>query len=184
MRLFAAIPVEGEVRRTLQPLLARWAATDWPVKWAPPDALHLTVKFLGEVAPDRLPGIVTALGDATLGTPALPLVLRELGAFPTLDRPRVLWAGLDGEAALELLADRVERACAALGFAVEGRPFRPHVTLGRVREGRRLPLPAIQQLQQARVAGQSVGDRLVLFESRTLPGGASYTERATFPLGI
>jgi 2'-5' RNA ligase len=85
---------------------------------------------------------------------------------------------------VELLVDRVERACATLGFAVEGRPFRPHVTLGRVREGSTLPAAAVRLLEQGELPAVSfVSDRLVLYESQPGPGGSRYTVRATFPLG-
>ena len=90
----------------------------------------------------------------------------------------------DLAAPLELLVHRVERACAGLGFPVEGRPFRPHVTLGRVREGRRLPEPAVRAIEGAELPAASfMAERVVLYESLPGPGGSRYEERATFPLG-
>jgi len=184
MRVFVAIPVAGLVEEALREVLGRYRSEDWPVKWARPDGLHLTVKFLGAVEPERLVEIEGALGGASVGTPALPFSLVELGAFPGFARARVIWAGLESGAALELLVDRVERACASLGFPLEGRPFRPHVTLGRVREGARLPASAIQALEHtAMPAASYVADRMVLYESKTGPGGSAYVVRATFPLG-
>jgi RNA 2',3'-cyclic 3'-phosphodiesterase len=184
MRLFTAIPVAGLVEDALRELVARCRSQDWPVKWVRPEGLHLTVKFLGPVEADRVAAIEAALAEASAGTPRLPFSLRELGAFPGFGRARVIWAGLESEAALELMVDRVERACGALGFPVEGRPFRPHVTLGRVREGRRLPEAAIEALERAQLpAADFLADRLVLFESRPGPGGSTYAARATFPLG-
>ncbi len=184
MRLFVAIPVAGPVDQALRDLLDRYRSSDWPVKWVRPEGLHLTVKFLGAVDPARLATIAAAVGDASAGTPALPFSLVEVGAFPGVARARIIWAGLESEASLELLVHRVERACATLGFAVEGRPFRPHVTLGRVREGARLSAAAVHELEQARAPAASfVADRMVLYENLTGPGGPVYAARATFPLG-
>ena len=184
MRLFAAIPVTGTAEEALRDLVSRYRSQDWPVKWVRPDGLHLTVKFLGPVESAGVPAIEAALAGASAGTPRLPFSLRELGAFPGFGRARVIWAGLESDAALELMVDRVERACAALGFPVEGRPFRPHVTLGRVREGRRLPEAAIATLEGAALPpAEFLADRLVLLESRPGPGGSVYATLATFPLG-
>jgi 2'-5' RNA ligase len=182
MRLFAAIPLGGEVQRSLAGLLDRWTRRDWPVRWVRPQGLHLTVKFLGSIEPERLAAIAAGLGRASAGTPGLTLGLRELGAFPSFERARVLWAGLDAEPALELLVDRVERAMADLGFPLEGRAFRPHVTLGRLKDGARLPPAAIREIEDAAPGGSCLADRLVLYESRPGPGGSVYGEQASFPL--
>jgi len=184
MRLFAGIPVAEPAHGALGGLLEGWRSTDWPVKWVRQDALHLTLKFLGSVETERVATIRDALAAAVQGTPALSFALTEVGAFPTVSRARILIAGLESEAPLELLVHRIERACADLGFPVEGRPFRPHVTLGRVREGRRLPEPAVRAIGGAELPAASfMADRVVLYESLPGPGGSKYEERATFPLG-
>ncbi len=183
MRLFVAIPVSGEVAEALSRLLDRWRSRSWPVKWARPEALHLTLKFLGQVSPERHSSLVDAVGDAVRGTPALAFSLAELGAFPGMSRARVLWAGLESEAALELLVHRIERAAAGLGFPLEGKPYRPHVTLGRVREGSHLPAEAIRALEEERLpAAGFLSGEVLLYRSLTGPGGAHYDVQATFPL--
>jgi len=184
MRLFVAIPMGGEVEQVLSKLLERCSQKPWPVKWVRSEGLHLTVKFLGPVGPERLEAVSGAVKEASRGTPRLSFGLTELGAFPRWSRPRVLWAGLESEAALELLVHRVEQACAGLGFPVEGRPFRPHVTLGRVREDGRIPANELKALEREKLpAINFVADRLVLFESISGPGGARYEARAEYPLG-
>ncbi len=184
MRLFAAIPVGPPVDSVLHQLLARWRTTNWPVKWVRGEGLHLTLKFLGSVENGRVDAIITALAQATSGTPHLPFTLTELGGFPTLARARVLWAGLESEAALELLVHRVEQGFAGLGFPVEGRPYRPHVTLGRVGENQRIPAAAIESLSATVLDPVSfTSAQVVLFESLTGAGGSRYEPRATFPLG-
>ena len=182
MRLFVALPVEGEARNELQLKLAGYRQRDWPVKWVRDEGLHVTVKFLGEVEPDRVIDLRSALREASAGTPSLTFRPTELGAFPNFARARVLWAGYETETALELMVHRIEQATEALGFPVEGRPFRPHVTLGRIREGGRLPREGAELLENEPLTAGFTTDRLVLFESRSDRGGAHYAPVDLFPL--
>jgi 2'-5' RNA ligase len=137
VRLFVAANFPSEVRerlwRAAEPLRAR----DFPVRWVEPSGLHVTLKFLGEVEPSRERELIDAVESSITGARRFSMGLAGFGAFPRPDRPRVIWAGCEAAPPLELLQDRLERAMAALGFPVEGRPFRPHVTLGRVRQGAR-----------------------------------------------
>ena len=105
----------------------------------------------------------------------------SLGAFPTFRRPRIIWLGLDAPPALELLKDRVERMAEGIGIAPEGVPFKAHVTLGRVREGQRLPQGALEQWPAAPFEPFMV-DQAVLFESTLTKQGAEYAPRLTIPL--
>jgi len=103
----------------------------FPVKWVRPEALHLTLKFLGDVDEAREPSLREALGQ--VGNDARPVTLHieGFGVFPDFRRPRVVWAGVAPDPGLELLQHRVEQAFGPLGFPTEGKPFRPHLTLGR-----------------------------------------------------
>ncbi len=183
MRLFVAVPVAEPALDALGRLLDRYRRTDWPVKWVGRDGLHLTLKFLGQVEAERVEDIGAVLRRAAEGTPRLTLALTELGAFPAPRRPRVLWVGLEADPALELLVDRLETGFEPLGFPKEGRPFRPHVTLGRVREGERLPPEAFREWEQRPPAAAVPAAAGVRFESRLSPAGASYTRRLAVPLG-
>jgi 2'-5' RNA ligase len=183
MRLFAGIPVTGEAGAELVEVLARFKGSGWPVKWVRPEGLHLTVKFLGEVQAAGLEALCAALAGSTGGTGPLHFSCAGVGAFPTMERPRILWAGLEAEPALELLVDRVERACAGLGFPIEGHPHRPHVTLGRIRDGERLPPDARTRLEGMAVAGNFTADGLVLFQSHPGTGGSRFEPLRTFPFG-
>lgn len=104
-----------------------------PVKWVHAEALHLTLKFLGDVDDARELSLRDALGQVAGHGEArgVTVHVEDFGVFPNLRRPRVLWAGVTPDPALELLQHRVEQAFAPLGFPTEARPFRPHVTLGR-----------------------------------------------------
>lgn len=102
-----------------------------PVKWVRPEALHLTLKFLGDVEDAREPELRTALAQAATGARGVTVHIEGCGVFPDFRRPRIVWAGIAPDPALELLQHRVEQVFAPLGFPSEARPFRPHVTLGR-----------------------------------------------------
>ena len=182
MRLFAAVPIPEPARVEIARLLARLREPGWPLRLVHDQGLHLTVKFFGEVAPARLEVIEEAVRSAAPGTGALSLRLAEVGAFPSFRRPRVVWVGLDVPPALELLQDRLERLAEAIGFAPEGDPFRPHVTLGRVREGERLPPGALDSLAGTYEPVPFLASELVLYESVLGRGGPHYEPRLTLDL--
>ena len=182
MRLFAGIPIVDEARREIVALLGRLRERDWPVRWVGEEGLHLTLKFFGEVAPERLEVIDEVVRFAAHGTGPLALRIDRLGAFPSAARPRVLWIGIEGPPALELLQDRLERGGEAIGFPPEGAPFQPHVTLGRVREGHRLPPHGLEEFDEAYARVAFVGARLVLYESVLTTGGPRYDSRLTLEL--
>ena len=147
-----------------------------PVRWVSAEALHLTLKFLGEVNEARVGELGEALEQAVAGARVLPVTIDAFGAFPDAARPSVIWAGILQERALELLQHGVEIAFAPLGFPPEGRPFRPHITLGRTR--RDAPRGAFQGLEKAleqMVWNETVTvDGIDLMRSTTRKGGAVY----------
>ncbi len=182
VRLFAGLPLDTATRSTLAERTAGVRRTDWPVRWVAPEAWHLTVKFYGEREEAEVTPIGAGLAEAVQGTPPLDLQFTALGTNAPGRRARVLWLDVESPAALELLHHRVELAGRALGIEAEGRPFRPHLTIGRVRNGAVLPPGAGERLAATTVDVAFLADRLVLFESRLGPGGPRYTERAAFPL--
>jgi 2'-5' RNA ligase len=121
------------------------------VKWVDPRGVHLTLKFLGNVPAAKLPEIEQALRVSVPAYLPLRLGLGEVGAFPSVRSPRVIWVGLRGEIdRLAALQDAVERALEPLGFPREGRAFAPHLTLGRAREG--------ISLEERRRVSESIGN--------------------------
>jgi RNA 2',3'-cyclic 3'-phosphodiesterase len=173
------------VRRELGAAIERLRSVARDVAWVAPGNLHLTVKFLGDVAEEQIDGIRGALEQAAAGLHAFDAELVGLGAFPSVTRPRVVWAGVTEGAGVTIeLAGRVDEALTALGFAREGRAFSPHVTLGRVRQPRRDPSltealrdAARSQFGRIRVTGAS------LMRSELSPRGARYSELASVSLG-
>jgi RNA 2',3'-cyclic 3'-phosphodiesterase len=183
MRLFAAVPIPRPAREQILELLGQLRKGDWPVRWVHDEGVHMTLKFFGEVAPERLDVIIEALRYAAEGAGALGLKLGELGAFPSRSRPRILWVGIEAPPSLELLQDRIERGCEAIGFPPEGAPFQPHVTLGRVREGQRLPSRGLDSYGGRFEPVPFVAQELVLYESVLTTGGPRYESRLTIDLG-
>jgi 2'-5' RNA ligase len=183
MRLFAAVPIPHPAREQILTLLGHLREGDWPVRWVHDEGLHMTLKFFGEVVPERLDVIEEALRFAASGTGVLPLQLGDLGAFPSRSRPRILWVGLEPTPPLELLQDRIERGCEAIGFPPEGAPFQPHVTLGRVREGQRLPPRGLADHAAGFEKVAFVAPELVLYESLLTTSGPRYESRLTIDLG-
>jgi 2'-5' RNA ligase len=149
------------------------------VKWARPDGIHVTLKFLGEVPDTREPELAAALGRAAAGSRPIPIVIGGFGAFPTLDRPRVIWAGLEPDPVLELLAHRVEEEFALLGFPPEGRPFQPHLTLGRAtRDAQPRQFEGLERvLARLRYEATTLVATVDLMQSVLQPAGSVYSVR-------
>jgi len=183
MRLFAAVPLPEAAHAAAADVLRQLRSHGWPVRWVREDGLHITLKFFGEVVGERFDIITELVQFAVAGMAPVELAVTGAGAYPGLDRPKVIRLDLDaGGPELELLQDRLERGGLEIGFAPEGRPFHPHITLGRVKEGQRLPAGARDIL--AGVAAQSSfrADRVILFESLASPEGPRYDPRLELQL--
>jgi RNA 2',3'-cyclic 3'-phosphodiesterase len=185
MRSFIAIDLPGAIRAALAAEQGRLRAACGPgraIRWTRPEGLHLTLKFLGEVAVERLPEVTAALESLGAFEP-FEVEVGGFGFFPSARRPRVFWVGLDAPPALAGLAARVEAAMASVGFAPEGRPFRPHLTLARFEDQESQPaLETALENGAARRFGRFPVDTFFLFESKLKPGGAEHSKRARFPV--
>lgn len=179
MRLFVAINFPAELRQSLWRAAAPLRQAGLPVRWVEPEELHLTLKFLGEVAPAREGEVIAGLEAAVQGAKPFALPVGGFGAFPSASRPRVLWAGCEPLPALEWLQHRVEQEMERLGFPLEGRAFHPHLTLGRARRDAR---PADfrdleDRLQALAFAAEAPVESVDLMQSHLRPSGAHYTMR-------
>jgi 2'-5' RNA ligase len=179
-RLFVALDPPDPVRRRLaamQAELRRLAGRHADeVRWAAPEGIHLTLQFLGAVPEERVPALKEAVGGAAAGSRPLALEVKGAGGFPSARRPRVVWAGVEGDrpALAELVAD-LGRRLAPLGFTPDERPFSPHLTLGRAREGRGAPgLGGALARASASDPVPWRADALVLVRSHLSPAGARY----------
>jgi RNA 2',3'-cyclic 3'-phosphodiesterase len=142
MRLFAAIDLPDQIHDNLDRLVEKLKPTA-RLTWSRPSNFHITTKFIGEWPAGRLDELKRAL-DSLRSRAPIPIAVRALGFFPDRRRPRVFWAGVEAPPDLAALAAGTDAAAAGLGVKPETRPYSPHLTLARNREGR-----PVQRLVQA-----------------------------------
>ncbi len=137
IRSFIAIELSSEVRSGLHKIQAELKLHGHPfVKWVVAEGVHLTLKFLGNISMQKVTEITRVIEQASLEACTFRLTIGGLGVFPNLRRPRVLWVGVGGEVEkLVMLQQHIDQGLKPLGFAPETRPFAPHLTLARLREG-------------------------------------------------
>lgn len=135
LRCFVAVPIGDAVRAALVPEVDAWGRRDdlGRLRWIPPDAWHLTLAFLGGVQPADVPSISAVLERCAAFHTPFRVALNGVGGFPVAARARIAWCGISGGDSLERLAARVRSSFA--GDLDAGRPFAPHLTLGRSRGG-------------------------------------------------
>lgn len=184
MRAFIGIGLPPECRRAIAEAISPLRAKRPPVSWTPEQNLHMTLKFLGEIPPERAPEIASLLAVTARYFRPFEFAVEEPGGFPTLHDPRILWVGI--REPLELvgkLQENMENVLSGAGFPREGRPFHPHITVGRVRD--RLPPGWGEEYAKAlsgKPFGVVVAGSLHLYESRLSPGGANYRVLRDVPL--
>lgn len=140
LRAFVAIDVPDGVRAELRDLLGRFDNAGADVRWTRPENFHLTLRFLGDAPAEKLDAFSASLERHCAAGKTFRIRFGGVGAFPSIDRPRVIWAGVtEGVEPLASLAAGVDTLARKAGFAGEDRPFAGHLTLGRVRSGRNLP---------------------------------------------
>jgi RNA 2',3'-cyclic 3'-phosphodiesterase len=181
MRLFVALSIPAEVRANLSALIQKLRCADAHPRWVNPDNLHVTLKFIGEVSPQKVPAICHAL--ATIQSPdPLHLEFRDVGFFPNIRRPSVAWIGITSPPAFALLAAEVNRVLAPLGIPREEKPFAPHLTIARFKENRIPPALSTEiEKWKDRGFGTFSAREIHLIESRLKSSGAQYTTLRSFP---
>ena len=166
----------------VQALLRRLAELVPEIRWTSPDNVHITLKFFGNLEPERAGAVVDAIHPVAASAPAFPVQLADWGGFPSRRRPHVLWLGLGmGSDELVRLASACESVLEPLGFVAEGRPFRPHCTLGRLRQEWSGPVRqrCEEILDGVPESPLFLANEVVLFESLTGPRGARHQRRAS-----
>jgi 2'-5' RNA ligase len=184
MRTFVAIDLGPDIKDRLAALVARLQPLGGDIKWVSREAMHLTLKFLGEIDEKQAAAVAEALGPVCSGRASFSLACLGTGTFPPgAKSPRVLWVGVMTGPELGLLREEIETACAGLGFERESRPFRPHLTLGRVKgfSGLGRLVAELEKSREEEFGRMSVRS-VVFFESRLKPSGAEYRALKEFPL--
>ena len=197
-RLFLALPLPDAVRELAATLIGRLSVEDRiPARWIDPEQAHVSIQFIGEVPPERAELIRLALPQVVAAHPVFQLRTADLGTFPNIRRPRVLWLGLHGPVhRLAAIHDAITVALAEMEVPHETGPFQPHITLGRVRSEQGIKIGRIPEAVRTgyeELMGEGLGsmrsplpvpvDDVVLYRSLLGPEGPVYEVVERFPLG-
>jgi len=184
IRAFLAIdpPEEilGEIGR-IQGRLQRLIRGE--LRWVRPEAIHLTLKFFGDIPESAVADIAAVVEPAAAGAAPFSLAIGGAGVFPDQRRPRVLWLGMNGDVPRLLLFQQgLEAELGRIGFPAEERPFRPHLTLARIKSPRGLAgLERALEKGEEYGAGEFTASGIALIRSELTPRGAMYTKLKWFP---
>ncbi len=153
------------------------------IRWVRPEGIHLTLKFFGYISESDIENISLVVKNNTGGVRPFKLNIRKAGVFPGASRPRVLWLGIDGDVSTLIgLQREIDLGLQAYGFKIEERPFKPHLTLARIKEPKGLiGLAKIMEKSEDHAAGSFTVEGLNFFKSELRPQGAIYTKLAYFP---
>ena len=185
MRAFIAVALPDSVRGSLAELQQQLRTAGADVKWVAREQLHVTLKFLGGITQEQRQGVEALLKDIAKREAPFEISLREVGAFPSVAAPRVIWVGVErGREVVERLATAIERDTQRLEFPAEQRAFSAHVTLGRVRSGRnqRRLTEGLQSITWQPPAPWRAGS-LTCYRSTLSPVGPAYDVLAEVRLG-
>jgi len=187
IRLFIGIPIarklletgsepsRGTASNSVSTVLSQLRSYGWPVKTVAIDALHVTLKFIGEVEAERVPNITQVIEDVAATEFPFELQLEGLGAFPNRERPSVIWVGLRDAGSCSRMATALESQLVECGIPAEERAFRPHLTLARIKG--RPPGQLFDLLASERVTsfGAGIVQSLDLIHSELKPDEPRYT---------
>jgi 2'-5' RNA ligase len=179
VRVFCAVELPSEVRARAAEHIARLrdAVQGARVSWEREEKLHITLKFLGEIAPNRIEALSDAASRAAQRPQPFILALERAGAFPPRGLPRVLWLGIsDSSGWLAQLQSGLEDECERIGFAREERPFSPHLTIARIRAPQAARKLARLHQEMGFEAIEFPVKELVVLRSELGPEGSSYME--------
>jgi 2'-5' RNA ligase len=183
IRTFIAVPLNSEIRAEADNLTRKLQSLSRGIKWVKPQSMHLTLEFLGNITPEEVRKVFAAM-DRLFASPPSLLNLRttNLGAFPNLKRPRVLWIGLQGDGlpALLNLQREVEENLAGEGFPKEERKFSPHLTLARVKyaDNLEMVMKEFSEYQFPEILLKV--EQLDIMHSDLKPGGAEYRVQKSY----
>lgn len=185
IRAFLAIDPPAVVLENIQEMQNRLKKNiRGVIRWVRPEGIHLTLKFFGDISVQDVANISEVIVKRTNAAPPFALEVRGLGAFPDVTRPRIIWLGITGQMGnLLSLQKDLEEEFFILGFPKEDRPFRAHLTMGRVKVPKGIiGLAAAVDAGGKLTAGSFTVGEVALFQSSLSPQGAIYTRLATFPL--
>jgi RNA 2',3'-cyclic 3'-phosphodiesterase len=185
IRTFIAIEIPGNIISKIRELQEGIKKYSFKIRWVRPENIHLTLKFLGDIEAVNIDEIAEAISKTVTGYTSISLKAKGIGVFPGIKRPRVLWVGLTGQSeSLVRLQKTLDENLQTLGFPGEKRPFRGHLTMGRIKAN-----IDVKKFGDALMAFRSfetetfTAGQLVLYKSELKPSGAVYTKLADASLG-
>lgn len=185
IRTFIAIEIPTDIRQKIGEFQRRLMGRIGGVSWVKIGNIHLTIKFLGDVQISSLQSVKKILEEETRGVSPFKMKVQGFGAFPSIERPRILWIGttqIEGNS-FHLFKRRCDERLLKLGFEKEDRPYRPHLTIGRCRGSR----PSIDPVLLDHLEddfGTFTVKEVILFKSLLTPQGAIYTELFKSPFSL
>jgi len=184
IRTFIALDIGPDIRKTVHDIESRLKTLDCNVKWVDPDRVHMTLKFLGDVKMRKIDEIAEALENALREITPFEMTLDNLGGFPGIDHPKVIWIGIkEGKAQTEKIAERIEQALGMIGIKKSPKQFAAHLTIGRVRSPRNIVQlsRALQEIGLPDGLAQTIST-VTLYKSTLTPSGPIYEPLNIFPL--
>jgi RNA 2',3'-cyclic 3'-phosphodiesterase len=184
IRAFVAVSIPSEVRENLREVSRKLRSMGLVGSFSRVESIHLTLKFLGDIPESDLDRLAEAIKTSVSGIEPFQVRVGGAGVFPGLSAPRVVWIGVEHDERLRLLQARVEASFEKLGFPPEGRPFRPHLTLARLKSRDNLEnlVSYLRNEGKSESAGEVVVDAVHLYRSELRPDGARYTQLRTATL--
>ena len=186
LRVFLAVELSRNLCEKVAELQQELRVTLPTINWVRPESIHLTLIFLGYVAPAMVEQLLTAIEPIRKSQPSIMLEIQDLGVFPHIRCPRILWIGCTGDLpSLLNLVSQIEGAMEPLGFPLEEKAYHPHLTLARIKHDNAKVGSVLAHsglLEQPRNLGPLLIDRITLFRSDLSPKGAEYTSLWTVPL--
>ncbi|OGP90478.1 MAG: 2'-5' RNA ligase [Deltaproteobacteria bacterium RBG_19FT_COMBO_43_11] len=183
IRAFLAIEPPGDILQAVSGLQEKLKQEiTGKISWTRPQGNHITLKFFGNIDKDDIKNICAVVEKQIALVPPLSLIIEKMGVFPDARRPRVLWLGSTGDVAkLTTLQLGMESDFEGIGFERGNRPFRAHLTLGRIKIPREITgiSEALNKYGDFTV-GEFSCKELILFQSKLMPQGAVYTELRKF----
>lgn len=189
MRTFIAIEIPEEVRKSLQDFQERLRKNGLHASWVKPELMHLTLRFLGDITEEQRNALASFLKHAYDNMLAPTLLTRGIGAFPSIRKPSVVWAGIEaltGE--LDALQQIAEAGAREIGVQPETKAFHGHVTLARIRKRDNAPLvsqliaPYLENGMSPEFGHEFRASNVVLFSSTLTPKGPIHRKVQEFPL--
>lgn len=183
IRSFISFEASSDVQRMLTEFQTHLKAAGADVRWEPASKFHATIKFLGDVKESMLPQLVETIEAVFSATPPFSADCNSHGAFPSMKRPRIIWAGCENpDGTLFRSKQGLDQALLPLGFEIDNREFHPHITLGRVRSPHRIK--HLIDMMESLNFEQTIFDcrAIKLMKSVLKPGGSEYSIIHSFPL--